>query len=85
MRRTTVVRLLACIGCLVLTLALGAAPLQSTISCPATQCSTVIPGCNACGLFLPLHQEPCIDGGGNMHTYVLYACCSMTQQGICTR
>lgn len=83
MRRTTMIRFLLCLVCVASILS-GAVPLRATISCPPAQCAAVVPNCNACGLFLPLHEEPCVDSAGGTHTYVLFACCTMIQHGVCT-
>jgi hypothetical protein len=86
MGRMTLIRLALCLGVLGFSV-VGTAPTRATVSCPTTECSTVIPNCNACGLFLPLQQQPCVDGSGNTRTQVLFICCTYPTgpRGLCTR
>ncbi len=86
MPKTTLIRLVLCLGVLVFSL-LSTAPIRAVVSCPTTECSVVIPNCNACGLFLPLQQQPCVDGSGNTRTQVLFICCTYPTgpKGLCVR
>ena len=84
MSRTTLIRLALCLGILSLSL-VATAPTSAIVSCPTTECSAVIPNCNACGGFFPIHQEPCVDAGGNTRTKWLFVCCTYPTgpRGVC--
>lgn len=75
MRRMTLIRLAVCLGVLIVSL-VATTPTRAIVNCPTTECSTVIPNCNACGGFIPIRQEPCLDGSGNTRTRWLFICCT---------
>lgn len=87
MDRVTLIRFAMCLSVLGFSL-VGTTPTHATVSCPTNECSVVVPNCNACGGFFPVHQEPCVDGSGNNRTKVLFFCCNPPPygfEGVCTR
>lgn len=86
MRRITLVRFMLCLSFAVFSL-VSSAPTRATVSCPIRECSEAVASCNACGLFLPLQEEPCVDGNGNTRTRVIFKCCYYPggPTGACTR